>query len=500
MKRSLFLVFVVTILTMLGSYAYAEESINVTINDEPIIFDAQPIMKNDRILVPIRKIAEKMLFEVTWEEETQEITLENYNTILKMYIGKYYIRKELKFADEYFPDKISSLDSYAEPAVYNDRTYISLRAVSELFGAEVNWNEATNTAEIFYANTYGEEVTFEDKSIEYLTKLELLLEGLPLTDHENGGGIHSYNSEILNEDIDLSLIDELYPYKIREGTLRKITRLGEFYLNDIFVYSIEDIKKFPNLENLTLYSQKIKDITPLTFKKNWKTIYICGNMYFDFKPLKDIRIRNYSYFLGNYSFLYFCYDNHAKSITQEEEEKYLEFVNTLDKIFTSVRDVIKENITDDMTNKEKLTAINNWICDNINYDYSLDYYNSHIQDFYFKDDFHTQFEAATLFHHAQCSGYSNLFAFFCEILEIPNLRIHGTAYGTTDGVNVEWGPHSWNLVLLEDGKLYYIDTCWNGPTNNNYLFLSSEELKEIGTHKWNEEEIKEDINDLYNEL
>lgn len=414
MKRSLFLVFVVTILTMLRSYAYAEENINVTINDEPIIFDAQPIMKNDRILVPIRKIAEKMLFEVTWEEDTQEITLENFNTILTMNIGDYSITKDLKLASKDYSTKITNIRTDIPSTIIDDRTYLPLRIISELFGAEVNWNESNNTAEIFYANTYGKEVTFEDKGVEYLTKLELLLEGI-----EHNEGLKSftlYTSPELQAKLRSNTADELYPIKVHQGALKKIEQLSiAFYDCPPQFSSTNDIKKFPNLV---------------------------------------------------------------------DPEAYISFLEIPHKFM----EVIKESITDDMDDRQKIAAINKWIVENIHYDYNFVHLNELLQKYSHLPSFVTGklfvFDTTMLNNYAVCSGFAVTFEAFCDILNIPCICCGNEGYGTNG-----WGSHCWNVVKLEDAKFYHIDTCWNFGDNPRYFLLTSEELNEIGDHRWKEEDI-----------
>lgn len=469
MKRSLFLVFVVTILTMLGSYAYAEESINVTINDEPIIFDAQPIMKNDRILVPIRKIAEKMLFEVTWEEDTQEITLENFNTILTMNIGDYSITKDLKLASKDYPTKITNIRTDIPSTIIDDRTYLPLRIISELFGAEVNWNEANNTAEIFYANTYGKEVTFEDKGIEYLTKLELLLEGCPSI---RSISIIYYNSDILKRFLDCT-IDELYPIKIHEGALKKITAIGSqsSYIVEPEVYNINDVRKFPNLNNIYLPNQHVSDLTPITFKQNWADLVFFNNPIFDFEALSNIHCIYGDIGISNYNFFGF-----------ENCELWIEYLKA---VSNQYKNAINEKIKENMTIKEKIVAINDWIQDNIKYDFDHKRSNKQIEDLKkeYGDNYPMFYTDSILTHYGVCENYTEIFNTFCIMLDIPCIPISGTAHDN---------KHAWNVVKLEDGKTYHVDTTWN------LLFVDENDLKNVYEHKWNDEDITKGFLNMQN--
>lgn len=467
MKKKLFFVLVVTIFSMLSLYAYAEEDIKVTINDEPIVFASQPIMQNDRILVPIRQIAEKMLFEVEWNQGTQEVTLENYNTILKCKIGEHNITKDLKFMKDTYWKKITEIPIDAVPSVINDRTYIPLRAISELFGAEVDWNSYTNTAKIFYANTYGNEVNFKDKGIEYLTKLELLFEGFASI---NSTVITEFNVDISKRLINCTM-DELYPIEIHEGALNKITEIGFTNLNYITipdVFSLEDIVKFPNLSKIYILKQHIKDLTPLTYKKEWNAIGLCENPILNFEPLSQIHATRIDVGVSNNNF----FEGRSGSY-----ELWLDYITQVGHTYQSV---IENNITENMSQKEKIIAINNWIQENMQYDYNYkqrnqlietlkEKYGEHYPEFYID---------SILYHYGVCSDYSEMFYTFCVLMDIPCISISGTAYNSG-----EWGNHKWNVVKLEDENLYHIDTTWN------LLFIDESELKEKYKHKWNEEDI-----------
>lgn len=425
MKKKLFLAFLVTILTMLGSYAYAEENVNVTINDEPIIFDSQPILKNDRILVPIRKIAEKMLFEVTWNQENKEVTLENYNTILKCKVDEYNITKDLKFATRDYAQKITNVKVDIPISVINDTTFVPLRAISELFGAEVNWNSTTNTAEIFYANTYGKEVIFENDGIEYLTKLELLIEGI---NHDKGLESFSiYITPDIHVEIDNKTVDRLYTAKIHEGALSKIKSLAIcFYNPSSAVSSSNDINKFPNLI---------------------------------------------------------------------DKEAYISFFD----IPRKFQDVIDTCITSNMTNREKIIAINRWISSNIHYDHEYTQYNKLLERYsglvYFTNIDSLTFEPTMLNHYAVCTGFAKTFETFCDMLNIPCIYISGTANNGSGN----WERHAWNVIKTEDNNFFHVDTCWNTADIEypSYLLLTSNELNKIGNHIWNEEDIIKEFNIKY---
>jgi len=74
----------VIMLTVAG--ASADEKISVYVNNEEVIFDVAPELKNDRTFVPIRKVAEMLSLDVGYEEQTREVLLSSSNISIKLKI------------------------------------------------------------------------------------------------------------------------------------------------------------------------------------------------------------------------------------------------------------------------------------------------------------------------------------------------------------------------------------------------------------------------------
>ncbi len=115
-----------------------KDGLDVKINGSEIVFtDQQPIIKNNRVLVPMRKIFEELGAEVSWDEASQTVKASKDGTVISLQIGKNEITKN---------GVISVLDTEAQ--ILNDRTLVPIRAISESFGNEVTWNAETKTVEI----------------------------------------------------------------------------------------------------------------------------------------------------------------------------------------------------------------------------------------------------------------------------------------------------------------------------------------------------------------
>ena len=90
------------------------------------------INKNSRLLVPLRSIAELIGCTVDWDNNAKAAYAKKNDNTVKFVIGK----------TEYsVNDKVYNLDVPAE--IYNDKTFIPLRAVSESLGASITYNSTT---------------------------------------------------------------------------------------------------------------------------------------------------------------------------------------------------------------------------------------------------------------------------------------------------------------------------------------------------------------------
>ena len=93
----------------------------------------------ERTLVPIRAVAEEMGYRVSWDGANQVVTMTDGYTTLKFQIGNYTAYK----------NGYKEIPLDVPPIIFDDRTYLPLRAVAEAMNADVNWNGNTRTVEIW---------------------------------------------------------------------------------------------------------------------------------------------------------------------------------------------------------------------------------------------------------------------------------------------------------------------------------------------------------------
>ncbi len=106
----------------------------VMIDGKRINFDVSPIIKDDRTLVPMRKIFEEFGFDVDWNDSIKTVTAANGDTVVTM---------QVENADFYVNDIKFTCD--VPPQITNDRTLIPIRALSEALSCDVDWNDDDKT-------------------------------------------------------------------------------------------------------------------------------------------------------------------------------------------------------------------------------------------------------------------------------------------------------------------------------------------------------------------
>lgn len=114
------------------------DGITVLLDGKEIEFDVEPFLYEDRrTMVPLRAIFEAMGASVMWDNDTFTAFAARGEDFVAIQIGK----------DTLFKNNVSvTLDA---PAMLKDsRTLVPLRAVSEAFGHDVQWDDNTQTVTI----------------------------------------------------------------------------------------------------------------------------------------------------------------------------------------------------------------------------------------------------------------------------------------------------------------------------------------------------------------
>ena len=122
-----------------GSTLFANSGINVTINEEHVIFaDQEPVIIDGRTLVPVRGVFEHLGFVVSWDGDTQTAILVSNDYEVRITIDSYVFTSN---GEEFM------LDVPAQ--IINSRTMVPIRLPLESVGIEVDWDDATMTVIVY---------------------------------------------------------------------------------------------------------------------------------------------------------------------------------------------------------------------------------------------------------------------------------------------------------------------------------------------------------------
>ena len=137
MKKKNVISKILLLLLILSSFIFSgykiQKPIKIYINGQLIESDQPPLIIDNRTFVPIRVIAEDLGAIVNYDNKDRIVTIKRDKTNILLTIG----------------DDIAQISSDVEtrPAILdapaflrNDRTYLPLRSISELFGMQVDWD------------------------------------------------------------------------------------------------------------------------------------------------------------------------------------------------------------------------------------------------------------------------------------------------------------------------------------------------------------------------
>lgn len=119
----------------------AKSEISINVNGGKLEMDQPPIIENGRTLVPLRAVAEALGCNVEWDNTAKTASFVQGDVTAMITVGENYILVGDGVYNEEFP-----IDTPA--IIKNSRTMIPLRALSECFGFEVEWDNVTRTVDI----------------------------------------------------------------------------------------------------------------------------------------------------------------------------------------------------------------------------------------------------------------------------------------------------------------------------------------------------------------
>ncbi|WP_215492030.1 copper amine oxidase N-terminal domain-containing protein [Fenollaria sporofastidiosus] len=132
MKKALCLGLALIIMLSVAAIA-KEEPVKIYINKGIIPSDQPPIIKNSRVLVPLRVIAEQLGADVSYEAKERRVNINKDEISMTLVIGD----DTIWYSDK---EKSGPVAIDVPAMIKNGRTMVPLRAVAELFDMNVKWD------------------------------------------------------------------------------------------------------------------------------------------------------------------------------------------------------------------------------------------------------------------------------------------------------------------------------------------------------------------------
>lgn len=155
-----------------GCVSAKNDNIKVTYDGQTIKFDVEPEIVEDRVMVPMRTIFETFGAKVKWDGSTQTITAKKKSKTIEMTVGNTDMTKN---------DEIYSFD--VSPMIEDGRTLVPIRAISDLLGLEVEWNDSDKTVTITTPSEEEDDSWKENIGTINLDTLETTGSGVSVSDN-----------------------------------------------------------------------------------------------------------------------------------------------------------------------------------------------------------------------------------------------------------------------------------------------------------------------------
>ncbi|NLG33379.1 MAG: hypothetical protein GX550_07650 [Syntrophomonadaceae bacterium] len=118
----------------------AKADIKLMVNGSEYYSDPKPYIKNDRVLVPMRRIFEILGWEITWDDATRTVTGNKGLSTIQLTVGS---------MTAYRNGEAFTMDVEPEIHAASGRTMVPIRFVTEATGGyTVEWNDITRTVVI----------------------------------------------------------------------------------------------------------------------------------------------------------------------------------------------------------------------------------------------------------------------------------------------------------------------------------------------------------------
>ncbi len=112
------------------------EGIRLLVDGKDITELSEPLIENDRTLVPLRFVSEEIGAEVIWDGDMRSVRVKKGDTDILFWIGSHLV--------DYGNGESFGISDVA-PKIINDRTYVPLRLIGNALGIGVDWDGSERT-------------------------------------------------------------------------------------------------------------------------------------------------------------------------------------------------------------------------------------------------------------------------------------------------------------------------------------------------------------------
>lgn len=269
----------------------------------------------------------------------------------------------------------------------------------------------------------------------------------------------------------------IYREPITEYIVEKIIFSKEIYIEEPNQYALDyDFEYIKTTDDFIADNkQEVLNIIYTSLNNGYDNFYFychyeeCQEDVSDItEPENLITISNYIHPYNAYRRVYVSTNSFDKVEIRIEKSYTNDNINSINQ---KLDQIIKEIITDDMSDKEKITVFHNYIIDNTVYD--SNYLETNLNDI---DNPSHKALGPLFFGRALCGGYADVMAIFLNRLNIPNYRISSS-------------DHIWNFVYL-DNNWYHLDLTWDDPVTDSgvnmrldtFLLITTEQLENLNTN------------------
>ena len=176
------LAMLISALSDINSYAVDDE-ITVEFDGKIIEFDVKPQIINGYTMVPVRKIFEEFGALVKWNDDEQKVSARKNSKTITLNIGSNEIEIDKGKTDDEGNPVVEIISVETPAQLVSGRTLVPVRAISESFGYNVDWNKDNQKVVITSDNDSDDSWKENVASID-LTDLTFDGEGIEIEDNQ----------------------------------------------------------------------------------------------------------------------------------------------------------------------------------------------------------------------------------------------------------------------------------------------------------------------------